>query len=207
MNTDTDTAALVRDLLSGNDVRSAYDRLRSAADDGVESLLDALEGKFGPAPPGRHPRDVYDDLAGGLDAIAKQSPDPLIRALERRPEQAEIIIWILGGSRRADVTQLLVTHAKHKEAEVRWAAVAGLARTRRKSVQQPLLDALRDRSDLVRFSALLGLKKVADHQAIEPLRRYLAGKRISPGGKRVAAELLAKLEHGVAREEDTAAAP
>jgi HEAT repeat protein len=85
---------------------------------------------------------------------------------------------------------------KDKDPLVRCAAVEGLKRFRKKSVLQPLLDALRDRSQLVRFVALEALVRVADRTAIEPLKRYLADKRLQPGGRRIASELLNKLERG-----------
>jgi hypothetical protein len=47
---------------------------------------------------------------------------------------------------------------------------------------------------MARFSALVGLEKIADYRAIEGLKSYLSGKRLSPGGKRLASALLAKLE-------------
>jgi hypothetical protein len=59
-----------------------------------------------------------------------------------------------------------------------------------------LLDALRDKSGSVRFAALEGLVKVADRTAIEPLKHFLGDKRLQPGGRRIASELLYKLEKG-----------
>jgi len=190
-------SGLVRNLIAGTGLRAAWERLGKCGQAGVDSVLDAFENKHAGAPKGRHPRDVHDDLLGGLFAIRQVNPDPLIDALDRRPQHAFSLIWALGGARRQTVVSKLVEHAKHKDLYVRWAAVEGLSRYRRKSVLPSLLEALRDRSDMVRFSALLGLVKVADRTAIEPLKRYLADKRLtqrSPGGKRIASELLAKLQ-------------
>jgi hypothetical protein len=186
---------LVADLLARECDRSVYEQLGKRGQSGVDAVLDALEGKHGLPPKGRHPRDVDEGLIGGLYAIATVDPDPLINTLKRRPEHAFELIWALGQARRDGVIETLIEYSKHKNMWVRWAAVEGLVRCRkRKSLLEPLLDALRDRSDLVRFSALQGLAKVADDTAIAPLKRYLANKRLSPGGKRLASELLAKLE-------------
>jgi HEAT repeat protein len=186
---------LVGDLLARACKRSVYERLGKCGQLGVDAVLDALEGKHGLPPKRRHPRDVHEGLVGGLYAIAKVNPDPLINTLNRRPEHARDLIWALGGSGHVAAVKKLLEYAKHQDMWVRWAAVEGLVRCgKQHSLLQPLLDALRDRSDMVRYSALQGLVKVADHTAIEPLKRYLASKRLSPGGKRLASELLAKLE-------------
>jgi len=160
----------------------------------VNKILDAMEWKSGSAPQSRHPRDVHDDLIGGLRAVATVDANALIATLKDRPKHALALIWALGGSRQTVALTTLIEYSRHKDMWVRWAAVEGLARRRKKSLIQPLLGALRDRSDLVRFSALVGLEKVADSRAIEGLKHYLSSKRLSPGGKRVATQLLAKLE-------------
>jgi HEAT repeats len=185
---------LVGNLIAGTGLRVACKRLSTRGQAGVDAVLDALEGKHGHTPKSRHPRDVHDDLLSGLHAIGQVNPDPLIDALGRRPQHAFALIWVMGGSRREAVVEKLVEYSKHKDLYVRWAAVEGLGRYRKKSLLPHLLAALRDRSDMVRFSALTGLAKVADRTAIEPLKRYLAIKRLKPGGKRIASELLAKLE-------------
>jgi len=185
---------LVGNLVRGIDVGMACSRLRHSGSAGVNRILDAIEGKLGPAPKRRHPRDVHDDLIGGLRAVATVDVKALIGALKRRPKHALDLIWALGGSRLKVAVQTLIDYSTHKDMWVRWAAVEGLARRRQKSLMQPLLVALRDRSDLVRFSALVGLEKVADGRAIEGLKHYLSNKRLSPGGKRLAATLLARLD-------------
>jgi hypothetical protein len=185
---------LVSDVISGSDLPTAWERLGMCGKQGVDALLDALEGKSGPVPEGRDPRDLHDDLSGGLQAIAKVNPEPLLRALDRRPRHTFSLIWALGSSREQAAVQTLIAYAKHNEKWVRWAAVEGLSRLRRKSLLQPLLEALRDRSEMVRFTALEGLVKVANRTAIEPLKRYLNHKRLPPGGRRIAGELLGKLE-------------
>ncbi len=196
MTTGARVKALVADLIAGTDVRSAWDRLSRCGRAGTDALLDALEGRAGPFPKDRHPIDVSDDLSGGLQTIAAVNPAPLIRALDRRPEHAFSLAWALGSSREDAAIATLTTLAKHKDLWVRWAAIEGLARLRRKSVLPTLLDALHDRSDWVRFAALEGLAKIPDRAAIEPLRRYLAYRRLQPGARRIAGELLAKLERG-----------
>jgi hypothetical protein len=185
---------LVEKIIAGTGVRLACARLSNCGKRGVDAILDALEGKHGRAPTSRHPRDVHDDLLGGLHAIGKVHPGPLIDALDRRPQHSVSLIWVLGGSRREGVVEKLVEYSKHKDIYARWAAVEGLNRYRKKSLLLPLLGALHDRSDMVRFSALIGLAKIADRTAIEPLKRYLASKGLKPGGQRIASELLAKLE-------------
>src|SRR5262249_28650542 len=109
-------------------------------------------------------------------------------------KHAFALIWALGGSRQKLAVQTLIEYSTHDDKSVRWAAVNGLARRQQKSLIEPLLFALRDRSDMVRFSALVGLEKIADNRAIEGLKQYLSNKRLSPGGKRLASALLAKLE-------------
>gem|GEM_PF-3631756 len=188
--------AIVGKLLAGRCLRSVREQLGKSGRVGVDIILDALEGKHGVPPKSRHPRDVSDDLVGGLHSIAKVNPDPLLAALDDRPNHASSLIWALGGLRQVAVVKTLVEHSKHKDLWVRWAAVEGLARCRKESRLQPLLAALGDRSDMVRFSALLGLVKVADRSAIEPLKHYLRSKRMSVGGKRITIELLARLEAG-----------
>jgi HEAT repeat protein len=185
---------LIAAVIAGSELRSAWERLSACGQQGVDAILDALQGERGPAPADRHPRDIHEDLSGGLQAIAEVNPEPLIVALARRPEHTFSLIWALGSSREDAAVQALVEYAKHKDQWVRWAAVEGLVRFRKKSLLQPLLDALRDRSDQVRFTALTGLVKIADRRAIEPLKHYLADKRLKPGGRRIAGELLAKLE-------------
>jgi hypothetical protein len=186
---------LVADLLAGECDRSVYEQLGKCGEPGADALLDALEGKHGMPPKNRHPRDVHDALTGGLYAIAIVNPDPLINTLKRRPQHAFDLIWALGQTRHVGVVAILIAFSKHKDMWVRWAALEGLARCPKKAFLQLFLDALRDRSDMVRFSALQGLARVADHTAIDPLKRYLANKRLSRGGKRLARELLARLQN------------
>jgi HEAT repeat protein len=194
MNPNAELDNLVTKLVVGVDVRSALSRLRKSGQAGVNRILDAMDGKFGPAPKTRHPRDVADDLIGGLHAVASVDANALIVALKRRPKHAFALIWALGGSREKTAVQTLIAYSTHHDKWVRWAAVEGLARRRQKSLMEPLLVALRDRADLVRFSALVGLQKIADYRAIEGLKHYLSRKRLSPGGKRLASALLARLE-------------
>jgi HEAT repeat protein len=194
MNPNADLDEFVGKLINGVDVRSASTRLRKSGLAGVNRILDAMDGEFGPAPTGRHPRDVHDDLIGGLHAVASVDANALISTLKRRPKHAFALTWALGGSRQKVAVQTLIEYSTHEDKWVRWAAVEGLARRQQKSLMEPLLVALRDRSDMVRFSALVGLEKVADNRAIEGLKQYLSGKRQSPGGQRVASALLAKLE-------------
>jgi HEAT repeat protein len=104
------------------------------------------------------------------------------------------LVWALQGSRDKTAIATLVECLRHKDQYVRWAAVEGLARRRQTSVLKPLLAALSDRSDLVRFSALRAIAKVADQTAIEPLRHFLGRKKLNPGAKKLAEELLARLE-------------
>jgi len=191
-NADIDT--LVGQLLTGKDVRSAYSKLGNTGQIGVDKILDAMEGNCAPAPKRRHPRDVHEDLIGGLVAVGKVDANALIDTLQRRPKHVFSLIWALGSSRQQIATTTLIEHSQHKDMWVRWAAVEGLARRRQKCLLQPLLVALRDRSDMVRYSALVGLEKIADKQAIAGLRHYLSGKRLSPGGSSLATRLLAKLE-------------
>jgi len=187
--------ALVADLIAGSEVQSAWQRLSTCGRQGVDAILDALEWKWGPVPKDRHPIDIHEDLSGGLQEIAKVNPGALITALDRRPGHAQHLIWGLGSSREEAAVQTLIEYAKHKDQYVRSAAVSGLAGLRRKSLMQPLLDALQDRSDDVRFTALERLVKIADRTAIEPLKRHLA-RRLQPGSRRIAGELLKKLERG-----------
>jgi HEAT repeat protein len=186
----------VADLVAGSDVQSAWKRLSTSGQPGVDAILDALEGKCDPAPKGRHPIDLHDDLSAGLGAIARVDAEPLIRALDRRPRHTFSLIWVLGAYHNEAIKRKLMEYAKHRDKWVRWAAVEGLARSRRKFVLRPLIDALRDRSDMVRFAALEGLTRAADRTAIEPLKRYLSDKRLKPGGRRIATELLRRLETG-----------
>jgi hypothetical protein len=160
----------------------------------VDAVLDAMEGKCGPMPRDRHPRDFHEDLEAGLQSIAQADPEPLIAALHRRPEHASALIWALGSSREEAAIQTLIEYGRHTDPWVRWSAVTGLARYRRKSLRQVFLDGLRDRSSMVRFEALKALVKVADRKAIEPLKRYLARKDLEPGARHIASGLLAKLE-------------
>jgi HEAT repeat protein len=189
-------ADLVKNLVAGIEVRLTCKRLSNCGRVGVDAILDALEGKHGQPPKNRHARDLSEDLQGALFAIASVNPDPLIEALNRRPQHAFPLIWALGGSsdNAAVSMDTLVEYSKHQDQWVRWAAIEGLVRLRKKAILQPLLVALRDRSDMVCFSAIKGLEKIADHTAIEPLKRYLERKRVSPGGRKIAMELLAKLE-------------
>ena len=183
---------LVADVIAGTDVPSAWEHLRQCGQRGTDAILDAMEGKLGRGK--RHLRDLHEDLISGLQAIAKVNPAPLIVALDGRPRHTFSLIWALGASRQKVAVDKLIDHVKHQDKWVRWAAVCGLARFSRKSLLPPLLLALRDRSNRVRFVALEGLTKVADRTAIEPLKRYLTNKRLKPGARRIATELLNKLE-------------
>lgn len=194
MGKDSDLDDLVHNVLCGIDIRLTFLRLRKSGRAGVNKVLDAMEGKLGQPPKSRHPRDVHDDLIGVLQAVAKGDVTPLIDCLKSRPEHAWAVIWALGSSRRKIATATLIEYSRHKEMWVRWSAVEGLARNPKESSMNALLAALSDRSDMVRFSALIGLESIADDRAIEGIRRYLANKRLSPGGKSIAAELLTKLE-------------
>lgn len=198
----------VADLIAGTNLRTmqtAWQRLSTSGRQGVDAILDALEGKSGPAPEGRDFRDLHADLAGGLDVIAEVDPRPLIAALDRRPEHTYSLLGALSRSRDEVAVQKLLAYAKHKDPWIRYEAVSGLAsfaaargvtRSRRKEMLQPLIDALRDRSDKVRDMAVAGLAKIADRTAIEPLKHYLANKRLKryPGLQQIASELLKKLE-------------
>jgi hypothetical protein len=194
MNAQERVKRLVADLITGREVQAAWKRLSTSGQQGVDAILDALAGTTGPVPEDRHPRDLHDDLVAGLQAIAHLNPGPLIRALDHRPEHTFSLIWALGSSPDEAAVQKLVEYAIDRCKWVRWAAVSGLARLRQKAVLPVLLGALRDRSDLVRFTALEGLARVADRTAILPLKRYLANRRLQPGSRRIASELLKKLE-------------
>src|SRR5688500_12119062 len=99
MTTTAKVQNLVADLIAGVEVRSAWERLGKCGRRGVDAVLDAKEGKSGPAPKGRHVRDLDEDLTAGLQAIAQVNPTPLIRALDRRPGHTFDLIWALGSSR------------------------------------------------------------------------------------------------------------
>jgi hypothetical protein len=198
----------VADLIAGANLqtmRTAWKGLSTSGRQGVDAILDALEGKSGPAPAGRDFRDLHADLFEGLYGIAQVAPWPLIAALDRRPGHTLNLLEALSCSRDEAAVRKLLEYAKRKDPWIRYEAVSGLAtfaassrvsRSRRKAVLQPLLDALRDRSDRVRDMALAGLAKIADRTAIEPLKRYLANKRLRryPGLQQTASELLKKLE-------------
>ena len=77
---------------------------------------------------------------------------------------------------------------------VRWAAVSGLCGRRRKIVLSTLLKAIKDRSSNVRYAALQGLARCADQTAIVPLQHFLATRRLQPGERRIAQELIDKLQ-------------
>jgi hypothetical protein len=141
MNSSANLDDLVENLVAGIDVRTACSRLRKSGQVGVNKILDALEGKAGPAPKSRHPRDVHDDLIGGLHAIATVDAKALIGPLKRRQEHACALIWALGSSRREVAVATLIEYSRHKDKWVRWSAVEGLARRRKKSLLQPLLVA------------------------------------------------------------------
>jgi hypothetical protein len=186
-------------------MRTAWKGLSTSGQLGVDAILDALEGRSGPAPAGRDFRDLHADLFEGLYGIARVDPRPLIAALDRRPAHTFNLLEALSCSRDEAAVRKLLEYAKHKDRWIRYEAVTGLAsfaaasrvaRSRRKAMLQPLLDALRDRSDWVRSAALAGVAKIADRTAIEPLKRYLASKRLRryPGCQHQASELLKKLE-------------
>jgi hypothetical protein len=185
---------LVASLLVQPGTQALYEALSKTGRVGVDVILDATEGNLGKPAKDRHPRDVVEEFTGGLHFIAAVDPQPLIDALHDRPQHAMSLVWGLQGSRDKAVIATLVECLTHKDQYVRWAAVEGLARRRQKSLLKPLLAALGDRSDMVRFSALRAIAKISNQSAIEPLQCFLGRKKWCPGAKKLAEELLAKLE-------------
>jgi hypothetical protein len=155
----------MNDVVAGTGIASTCKRLSKC---GRDAVLNALEGKCGPIPKNRHPRDINDDLIGAPFALASVNPGLLIAALDRRPQHAMSLIWALGGSRNDAPVEKLIEYSRDKDRWVRWAAVEGLVRRKKKATLKPLLAALRDRSDMVRFSALQGLVKIADRKVLVP---------------------------------------
>jgi hypothetical protein len=94
---------LVADVISGADLPLAWERLSKRGREGVDAILDAMEGKGGATPEGRDPRDLEQDLLCGLGAIAKVNPEPLLTALDHRPRHAFRLIWSLSTSREKAV--------------------------------------------------------------------------------------------------------
>lgn len=185
---------LIARLISGNDVPASQARLGELGQRGLDVILDLMEDQAVQPPPGRHPRDLYEDVTGALWKIAEVDPEPLITALQRRPAHTFALVWNLGASRQEAALQTLIEYAAHRDPMVRWAAVSGLSGRRRKLVLPTLLRALKDRSNNVSFAALQGLARCADHSAILPLQHYLTSKRLQPGERRIAQELLDKLQ-------------
>jgi hypothetical protein len=172
----------------------AMERLAALGADAVDAALDAFEGKAGSPPASRHPRDWLDDLSGVLQGVAATDPEPLIEALDRRPEHATSLVWALGAASTERAVDALVGALEHRSADVRWAAAAALERRPSPRARDALITRLRDRSSRVRFAALLALEPIADEHALPALRRFLAARRLAIGERRVAEAMLARLE-------------
>lgn len=185
---------LIANLIAGVDVSSSQAQIGELGRRGLNAILDVREDHSAAVPADRHPRDLYEDVTGTLWKIAEVDPELLIAALQQRPAHTFTLIWNLGASRQESARLTLAEYAGHKDPLVRWAAVSGLSRSRSKRVVPKLVNALRDRSSNVRFAALQGLTRCADQSAIAPLQRYLSDKRLLPGARRIAEELLNRLE-------------
>lgn len=179
----------------------AVERLAAA---GVAAVGPVLRAMHGPVPPGQHARDMVENLAMVLGAMARHSPDALIAEIERNvvpPDpQLAFAVGALAEAPKDQALPALIRALKHANPIVRWSSAEALIRLRSKRAIGPLVEALRDRSPMVRHAVVQTMHSSQFFRtpaAIEPLRRIIQStkaKRHSPGTWRMAVELLGQLE-------------
>lgn len=194
-------AAIVRAVAEGTAAPAERARLSRAGVAAVRALLDCAAN-----PPGRHLRDVDDDLMDALHAIARRDPQSLIDVLSVRDDQAHRLAFALGSSKKRAAVDALLGLLAHRDAGVRAAAAGSLARIGTKRALAPLPALLRDRSDKVRWQALTAIEAHLRPGVESLVEEYLDRTDLLPGGVRIACSILARLDAGSASPAAAAAA-
>jgi len=195
-------------LVAGREAAAAIDALGQGGIAAVRALVDGYRMSI---PPGRHLRDVHDDLAGVLWLLAERDPGALLVVMAERVGDdvaTANLAYALGASRDPIAVEALLDLLDHIDAHVRWCAVASLERIGTAEAIAPLPAMLADRADSVRFAALQAIATQLPPGSKEAVRGYLDRGDLPEGGLRLATRALARVEaHGGDAGEREARAP
>jgi len=118
--------------------------------------------------------DEGDDAADELARAARQNLREVLELLRTSRVNTVALVWCLQGQTSNAVLDVLLEAVKHKDGQVRWAAIEGLKHFARPAHIPVFIVALSDRSHLVKTVAVEWLAQHGDARAIAPLERFIA---------------------------------
>jgi HEAT repeat protein len=128
--------------------------------------------------------DAGDDAADELARAARANLAEVLALLRTSRADTVALVWCLQGQTSDAVLDVLLEAVKHRDGQVRWAAVEGLKHFTGPAHIPVFVKALRDRSHLVKGVAVEWLARHGDARAIAPLEQLIALPsmiRTSPG--------------------------
>ena len=127
--------------------------------------------------------DAGDDAADELARAARANLPEVIELLRTSRADTVAPVWCLQGLTSKAVFDVLLEAVKHKDGQVRWAAVEGLKHFARPAHIPVFIAALRDRSHLVKGEQLIALPSMLKtspgmvKEARKAIRRLRANAR------------------------------
>jgi HEAT repeat protein len=118
--------------------------------------------------------DAGDDAADELARAARQNLPEVLELLRTPRADTAALVWCLQGQTSKAVLDVLLEAAKHRESQVRWAALEGLKHFTHPAHSPVFMAALSDRSHLVKTVAVEWRARHGDVRAIAPLERLIA---------------------------------
>jgi HEAT repeat protein len=118
--------------------------------------------------------DAGDDAADELARAARANLPEVLELLRTSRADTVPLVWCLQGQTTDAVLDVLLEAVKHKDAQVRWAAVEGLKHFTQPAHIPVFIAALRDRSHLVKGVAVEWLARHGDVRAIARLQQLIA---------------------------------
>ena len=174
---------------------------------GAPVVPHVLRAMSGPFPTESHPRDIAECLLEVLQRLAIKDPKPVIQALDKmlvkpKPDepQTSYLIHALDRASPHRVVGVLSRGLKHRNKNLRLAAVRTLIALKSHEARQPLVEAMDDRSDWVKFEIVLAMRDnplFRTTAVTEKLRRIANSARIQqswPAVSFAAREVIASLE-------------
>jgi HEAT repeat protein len=140
--------------------------------------------------------DEGDDYADELAKAARQNLDEVIELYHTTESDTFALVWCLQGLTGDAVIELFTRALKHKDHQVRWAAIEGLKHSHQPSLIPVFIAALSDRAHMVKLVAVEWLTSHGDARAIAPLERLLKLRsmiKTSPGIVKEAQEAVSRL--------------
>lgn len=146
----------------------------------------------------RNARSVDEgDLASDeLAEAARQNPAEVIALYRADGEDAFALVWSLQGLLDEPVLALFRDALRHKDSQVRWAAIEGLKHCASPALIPDFVAALKDRSEFVKPVAVEWLAVHGDARAIAPLEHLVSlpsQRKHSPGTVKSAEAALRRL--------------